>query len=427
VARGIGDKATEIAKDTTDLVEALRIVIEYGKEVLDETPEMLPVLKEAGVVDAGGQGLIYVLKGALMALENGTNVTLEIEEDTSEEAEVNVAIVRADEDIKFGYCTEFIIDTGDRNSYEENVEHAETLKRFLSTIGDSIVSVPDDDLIKIHVHTNDPGKAMQHGLTIGQLMNIKVDNMRLQHAERVIHNVDQVLKEQEDLKVNLKDAPKKDSAFIAVSVGEGMNNIFKSLGVDHVVTGGQTMNPSTEDFLTAVESLNADNIYIFPNNKNIILAASQVCDIVEDKNVYVIPSKTAPQGVTALISFDGSVSAAENIEVMTEALTDVRTGQVTFAVRDTQVDSKEIKEGDILGISDEGIKSVHQDLNQATFDLLDDIVDEDSELITIYYGEDMDEDGARVIADYIEENHQDIEVEIHYGGQPLYYFIISVE
>ncbi len=426
VARGMADKAVEICEETKDILEALRIVIGHGKEVLDRTPDMLPVLKEAGVVDAGGQGLLYVLKGALMALENGTDVTLEIEDNlTNDEENIKVAIVHADEDIKFGYCTEFIIDTGDRNTYEENVEHAETLKRFLETIGDSIVSVADEDLIKIHVHTNDPGLAMQHGLTIGQLQNIKVDNMRIQHANRLV--TESEIHETTSQKPVTKELPKKDHAFVAVSVGEGMNKIFESLGVDHVVTGGQTMNPSTEDFLKAVETINAEDIYIFPNNKNIILAASQVCDLVEDKNVHVIPSKTAPQGVTALISFDAGVSVEENIEAMTEALDDVKTGQITFAVRDTSIDSMEIKEGDILGIADDGIKAVDPDLKQATYKLLDHIVDTDSELVTIYYGEDMTEEGAKELSDYIEDKYEDAEVEIHYGGQPLYYFIISVE
>jgi len=416
IARSIGEKATEICETTTDIVEALREIIKYANEVLDETPEMLPVLKEAGVVDAGGQGLIYVLKGALIALENGTDVTLETYEyDGGTDEEVRVAVVHADEDIEFGYCTEFIIDTGDRNTYEENMEHSNTLKRFLDTIGDSIVAVADEDLIKIHVHTNDPGLAMQHGLTIGQLMNIKVDNMRIQHANN------------NDYSQEVKEIPMKDNAFIAVSVGEGMNSIFKSLGVDHVVTGGQTMNPSTDDFLTAVEKINAKDIYIFPNNKNIILAASQVCDLVEDKNVHVIPSTTAPQGVTALITFDATVTPLENVETMTEALDDVKTGQVTFAVRDTSIDSREIKEGDILGIADDGIKAVNKDLNSATYELIDYIMDEDSELVTIYYGEDITEDGAKKISDYIEDKYEDVEVEVHYGGQPLYYFIISIE
>lgn len=422
VARGMAEKAVEICDETTDIVEGLRQVIAHGKDVLDQTPDMLPVLKEAGVVDAGGQGLLYVLKGALMALENGTDVTLEIEESTDDEQEVNVAIVHADEDIKFGYCTEFIIDTGDKNTYEENVEHAETLKRYLETIGDSIVSVPDEDLIKIHVHTNDPGLAMQHGLTIGQLMNIKIDNMRIQHANVVVSQ-----SEMHDAEPVAKEQPRKEHAFIAVSVGEGMNKIFESLGVDYVVTGGQTMNPSTEDFLKAVETINADNIYIFPNNKNIILAASQVTDIVNDKHVHVIPSKTAPQGVTALISFDAGVTAEENVATMTECLGDVKTGQVTFAVRDTSIDSQEIKEGDILGIADDGIKAVDADLKTATYKLLDHIMDEDSELVTIYYGEEMTEEGAEELSEYIEDKYEDAEVEIHYGGQPLYYFIISVE
>ncbi len=422
IARAAAEKAAEIAVETTDILEALREVIKYADEVLEQTPDMLPVLKEAGVVDAGGQGLIYVLKGALMALENGTDVTLELDFDNEEpDHTVNVAVVHADRDIKFGYCTEFIVDTGDKHTLEENEEHANTLKRFLETIGDSIVAVADEDLIKIHVHTNDPGKAMQHGLTIGQLMNIKIDNMRLQN-EALHHD-----HKHEQSKAAPVEMPFKENAFIAVSVGEGMNSIFESLGVDHVVTGGQTMNPSTEDFLTAVENLNAKNIYIFPNNKNIILAASQVCDLVENKNVIVIPSKTAPQGITSLIAFDPTVSVEENIETMNEALDEVKTGQITYAVRDTSIDSIAISEGDYLGISDDGIKAVDSDLNTTVKALIDEIMDEDSELVTLYYGEDIDEAGAEVISTYIEDKYKDAEVEIHYGGQPLYYFIISVE
>jgi len=422
VARAAAEKAAEIAIETTDVVEALREVIKYADEVLEQTPEMLPVLKEAGVVDAGGQGFIYILKGALMALENGTDVTLELEFDNDEpDQEVNIAVVHANKDIKFGYCTEFIVDTGDKNTLEENEEHATTLKRFLATIGDSIVAVADDDLIKIHVHTNDPGRAMQHGLTIGQLMNIKVDNMRLpnealQHEHKHEHSEPAV-----------KEKPFKENAFIAVSVGEGMNNIFESVGADYVVTGGQTMNPSTDDFLTAIENLNAKNIYIFPNNKNIILAASQVCDLIENKNIIVIPSKTAPQGIISLISFDPILTVEENVKAMNDAIGDVKTGQITFAVRDTSIDSIAISEGDYLGISDDGIKAVDSDLNTTVKALLDEIMDNDSELVTLYYGEDIDEASAKVISSYIEDKYEDVEVEIHYGGQPLYYFIISVE
>ncbi len=416
VIRGMADKALEIAEESDDILEALRIVLKHSNDVLAETPEMLPVLKEAGVVDAGGQGLVYILKGALIALENGPDVTLELETDGSgSDEDVSVTIVHADEEIKYGYCTEFIIDTGDRNTMDENEEHADALKRYLDTIGDSIVAVADDEMIKIHVHTNDPGLVMQHGLSIGQLMNIKIDNMRIQHSERVIENVEGALKV-EPASAS-EEQPMKDFAFIAVSVGDGMNGIFESLGVDYVVTGGQTMNPSTDDFVTAVESINAKDVFIFPNNKNIILAASQARDIAEDKVVHVIPSKTAPQGITALISFDATATPEENEEAMTEALEDVKTGQVTFAVRDTSVDSKEIKEGDILGISDDGIEAVDKDLTTATKTLVDELIDEDAELVTIYYGEDSSEESAGEIAEYIESKYEEVEVEIHYGGQ----------
>jgi len=421
VARGCAERAVEVAEDTEDVVEALREVIAYGNEVLSQTPDMLPVLKEAGVVDAGGQGLLYVLKGALTALEHGTDVTLELSEEKGPDNSAQVNVVHAEEEIKFGYCTEFIIDTGDKNTLEENEMHASNLLRYLGTIGDSIVSVADEDLIKIHVHTNDPGLAMQHGLTIGQLMNIKVDNMRIQHAERVIKNVN------EHLANNNSSVEIKDYAFVAVSVGDGMNEIFSSLGVDHVVTGGQTMNPSTEDFLKAVSEINAKDIYIFPNNKNIIMAANQVVDIITDKHIHVIPTKTAPQGIASIIAFDGAASVDENLRAMNEALAEVKTGQVTFAVRDTNIDSMSINEGDILGIADEGIKAVNKDLKTATQILMDEMLGEEAELVTIYYGEDVNEENAGEIATYIEDKYEDVEVEIHYGGQPLYYYIISVE
>lgn len=430
VARGAADRASEMALETDDIIVALEEVIKYADEVLEKTPDMLPVLKEAGVVDAGGQGLIYILKGALFVLKNGTNVTLEIDESTKEQPEVQVALVHADEEIKFGYCTEFIIDTGDKHTLEENEEHSHALKRFLETIGDSIVAVADEDLIKIHVHTNDPGLAMQKGLTIGQLMNIKIDNMRIQHSERVYETVNKPL----HASTTLAEEPKKDVvstqkeyAFISVSVGEGMNEIFKSLGVDYVVTGGQTMNPSTEDFLVAAEGINAKDIYILPNNKNIILAASQVKDLIQDKNIIVVPSKTAPQGISALISFDPSEDAESNLASMTEAMENVKTGQVTYAVRDTSYDSLQISEGDIIGIDDTGIKTVDKDLVASTQQLLEKLIDEDSELVTLYYGEDVTEEDADAIADFVSSINDQVEVEIHNGGQPLYYYIISVE
>jgi DAK2 domain fusion protein YloV len=426
VARGAADKAAELAVENNDITSVLKEVIVHANHVLDQTPDMLPVLKEAGVVDAGGQGLIYVLMGALRVLEDGENFVMEFIADKTETKDVEVKLIQSSEDIKFGYCTEFIVDTGDKHTLEQNEAYAIELKNYLETIGDSIVSVADEDLIKIHVHTNDPGNAMQKALTIGQLVNIKVDNMREEHNER-IGNVPQNDSSKVEPSVPAADVPMKEHAFVAVSVGEGINKIFESLGVDYIVTGGQTMNPSTEDFLKAVESIHAKNIYIFPNNKNIILAASQVVDLVEDKHVFVIPTKTVPQGVSSLIVFDAGTTPEDNVEVMTEALADVKTGQVTFAVRDTSIDNREIKEGDILGISDSGIAAVEKSVEESTLRLLDQMLDEDSELVTIYYGEDATEEDAQKIAEYVEAKFDEAEVEIHYGGQPLYYYIISVE
>jgi len=427
VAKKMAEKAAEVAVESQDILFLLEEVFAYGNEVLEQTPDMLPVLKEAGVVDAGGQGLMYIIQGGMMALKNGTDVTLELEDESlSDNEEPKVSIVHVEKEIKFGYCTEFIIDTGDRHTLEENEKHANDLKRFLGTIGDSIVSVADEDLIKIHVHTNEPGTAMQRGLVIGQLMNIKVDNMRLQHAEHVIQNVDGYLKKDEAT-VEAVAQEEKPYGFVVVSVGDGMNTIFKSLGADYVVTGGQTMNPSTEDFVKAVSEINSKVIYLLPNNKNIILAAAQVNELVEDKEVYVIPTKTIPQGVSALIAFDTTVSPEENVEAMTQMSRDVKTGQVTFAVRDTSIDSKPIQAGDILGISDNGIAVVDKDIKVCTFELIKTIVDASSELVTIYYGEEINEEQANAVAAYIEETYEDVEVEVHYGGQPLYYYVISVE
>ena len=426
VAKKMAEKAAELAVESQDILFVLKAVFEYGNEVLEQTPDMLPVLKEAGVVDAGGQGLMYIIQGGIMALESGTDVTLELNEDSpSVDQEPQVSYIHVEKEIKFGYCTEFIIDTGDKHTLEENEKHANDLKRFLGTIGDSIVSVADEDLIKIHVHTNEPGTAMQRALTIGQLMNIKVDNMRLQHAEHIIKNVDDYLKEDESL--TEKSHEEKPYGFVVVSVGDGMNTIFKSLGADYVVTGGQTMNPSTEDFVKAVSEINAKVIYILPNNKNIILAAGQVNELVKDKEIYVIPTKTIPQGVSALIAFDTTISPEENVETMTQMSEEVKTGQVTFAVRDTSIDSKPIQAGDILGISDNGIAVVDKNIQSCTFDLIDLVVDSMSELVTIYYGDEIKEAEAQVIVDYVQEKYPDVEVEVHYGGQPLYYYIISVE
>lgn len=438
VAKGLATKASEVVMESEDLADCLRSVIEHGKQVLAETPELLAVLKEAGVVDAGGQGLIFVLEGALAALESGQDYYLDDAGDGFKPAYTSNTLIEkahvADTEITFGYCTEFIVETGDRYTLEQNEANSNEFKAYLEQIGDSIVSVADEDLIKIHVHTNDPGLALQKALTYGSLVNIKIDNMRVQHAERVIKNVDQILAgqavaEESAKSVGSTEAPVelKENGFIAVSVGSGIDSIFESLGVDFIVTGGQTMNPSTEDFLNAVNAVPAKNIYILPNNKNIILAATQVCRLVEDKKVFVIPSKTIPQGVAALISFDAGSDSSSNVEAMTEALTEVKTGQVTFAVRDTSIDSKTILEGDILGISDHGIEVVGKQLAAATQELIQALIDQDSELLSIYYGEDVAEEASEELKQWIETNYPELDIEMHYGGQPLYYYILSVE
>lgn len=435
VSRAVSEKATEIAFETNDIVEAMKETIEYAEEVLEQTPDMLPVLKEAGVVDAGGQGLIYVLKGALLALENGTDATLDFEETTETKKEVKVNAVHGEEDIKFGYCTEFIVDTKDTSNYEKNEREATALKGYLETIGDSIVAVADEDLIKIHVHTNNPGDALQRALEIGQLVNIKIENMREQHSNIVVSKKEleesEALAEKEKAEkpaeVKEESVEIKENALIAVSIGDGLSEVFKSLGVDYLVEGGQTMNPSTDDFVKAVDSLPAKRVFIFPNNKNIILAAKQVEHLIEDKEVYVIESTSVPQGITSLLSFDPTVDATTNFENMTDALEEVKTGQVTFAVRDTSIDSIQITEGDILGIAESKIVAVEKTVVDTTKALVDNLIDEDSEIVTLYHGEDVTKEQAQEIQDYIEDKYDDIEVEVYYGGQPLYYYLLSVE
>ena len=425
VASGIAAKAAEMAEETDDLEVFIPAVIEYAEEVLNKTPEMLPVLKEAGVVDSGGQGLLEVIKGGYDAFLGKEIDYSSIKPSTS----VTVTKVNAEDtaDIKFGYCTEFIILT--EKEFTEEDEHE--FKKFLSSIGDSIVCVADDDVVKIHVHTNDPGLAIQKALTYGQLSKMKIDNMREEHQEKLIRDAEKLAEEQAKEEAAYEEKkptePRKAMGFITVSIGAGMNEIFKELGADYIIEGGQTMNPSTEDMLNAVDQVNADTVFILPNNKNIVLAANQAKSLVEDKEIIVIPTKTVPQGITAIINFMPDADARTNEEAMLEEIKNVKTGQMTYAVRDTHIDDKEIHEGDIMGIGDSGILAVGKDLEETTKELIANLVDEDSELISIYYGEEVSEEEAEKFAGEIEELYPDIDVDIQFGGQPIYYYVLAVE
>ncbi|MDI9241218.1 DAK2 domain-containing protein [Fusibacillus kribbianus] len=416
VAKGMADKAAELSEETEDMEAFLRAVIEYGDLILSQTPEMLPVLKQAGVVDSGGQGLMQVMKGAFDGF-----LGKEISLDAGAPAAFAGAVkAEADDfDIKFGYCTEFIINL--EKEYNEKTE--QDFKAFLESIGDSIVLVSDDDLVKVHVHTNDPGLAIQRALTYGSLSRMKIDNMREEHQEKLIKDAAKLAAEQ----AKKKTEPRKAVGFIAVSIGEGLGEIFKGLNVDYLIEGGQTMNPSTEDMLNAIDQVNADTIYIFPNNKNIILAAEQAVHLCEDKEIVVIPSKTVPQGITAIINFIPELSPEENKAAMIEEMSRVKTGQVTYAVRDTSMDGFEIKEGDIMGIGDKAILAEGKEIGETSLQLLEAMVDEDTELVTIYYGSDVAEEDAEALLAKAEEQHPDVDIELHFGGQPIYYYIISAE
>ena len=430
VAKGIAQKAAEMAEVTDDLEEFLPAVLAYAKEVLDQTPEMLPVLKQAGVVDSGGQGLVQVLKGAYDALI-GKEIDYTIEGAPTGAAPAKIS-AETEAEIKFGYCTEFIIVLNAPMS--DNEEHA--YKAFLESIGDSIVVVADDEIVKTHVHTNDPGLALQKALTFGSLSKIKIDNMREEHQEKLIKDSQKLAAQQKaeeeayeaalaDEKTN--NMPAKEMGFVSVSIGEGMNEVFRGLGVDYLIEGGQTMNPSTEDMLNAIEHVNAKTVFILPNNKNIIMAANQAVDLVEDKQIIVIPTKTIPQGITALVNYIPDHSAEENKEQMMAEIENVKTGQVTYAVRDTEIDGKTIKQNDFMGIGDKSILSVGTDLRATTLEMVDAMVDEDSAIVSIYFGSDSDEDSANELAAAIEEKYPDVEVEVNDGGQPIYYYVISVE
>lgn len=423
VAKGAANKALELCDDTDDIVFFVDEVIKEADHVLSKTPDMLPVLKQAGVVDSGGQGLVQVLKGGYDSLI-GKEIDYSIE-GSAASAGVMKITAETEADIKFGYCTEFIIVLNQPLTEKQEHEY----KNFLESIGDSIVVVADDEIVKTHVHTNDPGLAIQEALKHGSLSKIKIDNMREEHQEKLIKDAEKLAKEQkeEETKEEKTEEPRKEMGFISVSIGAGVNEIFNGLGVDYIIEGGQTMNPSTEDMLNAIDHVNADNIFILPNNKNIVLAANQAASLVEDKKIIVIPTKTIPQGITALINFIPDQSAEENAERMTEDLENVKTGQVTYAVRDTVIDDKEIKQGDYMGIGDKSILAVGKDIKSTTEDMVAEMVDEESAIICIYYGEEVTEEDANALGAALEEKYPEVEVEIHFGGQPIYYYVISVE
>lgn len=416
VAKGMADKSCELVGESDDLVHVIDEIIKHGDYVLSQTPEMLPVLKQAGVVDSGGQGLMTVIKGAFDALL-GKEIDYTLEPVQTAGTKVTEEVPMDDVEIKFGYCTEFIINLDKEMPKSEE----KAFKEFLESIGDSIVLVADDEIVKVHVHTNEPGVAITKALTYGSLSRMKIDNMREEHQERLIKNAEKMAEQQK------ADEPRKKYGFVAVSVGEGLDEIFKGLNVDHIISGGQTMNPSTEDILNAIDKINADNIYVLPNNKNIILAAQQAESLVEDKNIIVIPSKTIPQGISAMIGFIPNNSPEDNKEAMIDSMSYVKTGEVTYAVRDTVIDDKEIKEGNIMGIGDEGILAVGEEIDDTTINMIKEMQDEESEIVSLYYGAEVTEEAANKLADKIAEALPEIEVEVYPGGQPIYYYIASVE
>ena len=418
VARGMAEKASELATEGMELEEMMEAIVAEGDAVLARTPEMLPVLKEAGVVDSGGQGLMQVMKGALDVFK-GKEIEYTVEEQKSAKAAAEAQ--PEEKEIKFGYCTEFIIMLDKPMSPE--TEHE--FKEFLMSIGDSIVLVADEDIVKVHVHTNDPGKAISRALTYGALTRMKIDNMREEHQEKLIKDAEKLAAQQAE--EEKKKEPKKECGFISVSIGEGIGEIFKGLGVDCLIEGGQTMNPSTEDMLSAIDKVNAENVFIFPNNKNVILAANQAKVLTKDKKIFVIPTKTVPQGITAVINYNPDRTPEENEASMMEEIQHVKTGEVTYAVRDTHIDDKEIHEGDFMGLGDHSILSVGKNLSDVTKDMLAAMADDDSELISIYYGADIDEETANALGNEIMELYSGCDVEIYSGGQPIYYYVISVE
>ena len=431
VAKGMADRITELSVTDEDLITLLEKVVAYGDEVLAKTPEMLPVLKEAGVVDSGGQGLMTVVKGALASLK-GEEVVLDLGDQGAAKAEAPTERKSRGEistaDIKFGYCTEFLVN-GDHEFTDEEVD---SLRAWLGGVGDSIVCFSDENIIKVHVHTNHPGNAFEKGLSMGYLSKMKVDNMRLEHHEVLIEDASRIAEEKKEEAASAAapekpEEPAKEYGFISVSAGDGLTEIFRGIGVDYVIEGGQTMNPSTEDILNACDQVNAETIFVLPNNKNIILAANQAKDIIEDKTIIVVPTKTIPQGITAMISFSPDMNPEENLEAMKDASQCVRTGEITYAVRNTTIDGHAIEKDDIMALGDDGLLAVAKEKDQAVLEALKAMVNDESEIITIYYGQDIPEEEAEAVAARIRKAYPQVETELQYGGQPIYYYFLSVE
>nr|WP_304057677.1 DAK2 domain-containing protein [Enterocloster clostridioformis] len=439
VAKAMADKGLEMASQTDDIEEFVKVVIEYGDYVLGQTPEMLPVLKQAGVVDSGGQGLMQMVKGAVDGLLGKTvDFSLDTVQDSGKTPAAGAGAAKGaartdidTADIKFGYCTEFIINLEKDYTDKDEAE----LKSYLESIGDSLVVVSDDEIVKVHVHTNHPGLAFEKALAYGSLSRMKIDNMREEHQERVIQDSERLAKEQAAREQADKDqasgeeapAERREYGFIAVSSGEGLSDIFRGIGADFLIEGGQTMNPSTEDILKAIDRVNAENIFILPNNKNIIMAAQQARDLTEDKNIIVIPSRTVPQGLTALVNFMPDLGPEENTQTMTEEMGNVRTAQITYAVRTTNIDGIDIEEGDIMALGDHGMLAVGKSVDAVALDAMKEMLDEECELVTIYYGADVPEHEAEALRDQTQKQYPDKEIELQYGGQPIYYYLISAE
>ncbi len=425
VARGIAEKAAEICEEEKDVEAFFRAVVEHGNAVLQTTPDLLPVLKQAGVVDSGGQGLMVILEGFLDGL-TGKEVNFDFEKPHTTSLGVDTSHIET-ANIKYGYCTEFIVML--EKPYDQQEE--QKFKNYLTSIGDSLVLVSDDELVKVHVHTNDPGLAIQKGLSYGSLTKMKIDNMREEHHEKVIKDAQKIaaaqLEEEQKKKAATPAVPEKPYGFVAVSVGDGLTDIFKGLGVDQIIAGGQTMNPSTEDFLDAIAQVPAENIFLLPNNKNIILAAEQAAKLTKDKKIFVVPTKTVPQGIAAVISFQSGKEPEVNLQTMTEEIGNVKTGQVTYAVRNTNIEGKEIHEHDIMGIGDSRILAVGEIIQDTTMDMLREMITEDSEIVSIYYGADITKEEAGLLEEAVAAAFPNIDIDLHEGGQPIYYYIVSVE
>lgn len=407
VVRESGEYAIKAAKKEKDLLKFLEMVIDEANKSLERTPELLKNLKEAGVVDSGGKGLVLIYEGMYEALKGKPIKAKDLNDSNVSEVKQAGTSINT-EDIKFCYCTEFILESNSISDTE--------IRDIMLKYGDSLAVVGDEGIIKVHVHTNDPGLVLQDALKHGQLVTIKIENMKLQHENILVGDTDEIAQSVEE----------KEYGFIATSMGEGLAKIFKDFGVDYIIEGGQTMNPSTEDFMKAIDSINAKNIFIFPNNSNIIMAANQAKEL-SDKNIIVIPTKNTPQGFTALVNFNADASVEENEQALMESLTMVKSGQVTFAVRDTVMNDVEVKEGNIIGIAEGKLMDAGDSVDEITTSLVEKLVDEDSAIITLFYGEDVTEEDANNLRDELEEKFEDLDIELYYGGQPLYYYLISVE